>query len=67
MGDYSIGVGDGLVTKSCPALAISWTVACEAPLFVRFSRQQYRTGLKKFFSNCTSHSHDLTGQKWELT
>ena len=35
--------GDGgLVTKLCPTLATSWTVACcQAPLSMEFSRQEY--------------------------
>ena len=37
--------GGGLVTKLCPTLAISWTVACQAPLSVGFSRQEYWSGL----------------------
>ena len=35
----------GLVTKSCPTLEYSWTVACQAPLSVGFSRQEYWSGL----------------------
>ena len=35
----------GLVTKLCTTLATSWTVACQAPLFMRFSRQEYWSGL----------------------
>ena len=37
--------GAGLVTKSCPTLAIPWTVACQAPLLMGFSRQEYWNGL----------------------
>ena len=37
--------GGGLVAKLCPTLAISWTVACQAPLSVGFSRQEYWSGL----------------------
>ena len=37
--------GGGLVTKSCPTLAIPWTVACQVPLSVGFSRQEYWSGL----------------------
>ena len=33
--------GDGLVAKSCPTLATPWTVACQAPLSMGFSRQEY--------------------------
>ena len=35
----------GLVAKSCPALEIPWTVACQASLFMGFSRQEYWSGL----------------------
>ena len=34
-----------LVTKLCPTLATPWTVACQAPLSMGFSRQEYWTGL----------------------
>ena len=39
------GGGGGLVAKSCPTLATPWTVACQAPLSMRFSRQEYWSGL----------------------
>ena len=39
-----IGGGD-LVTKSCPTLVTPWTVACQAPLFMEFSRKEYLSGL----------------------
>ena len=35
----------GLVAKLGPTLVIPWTVACQAPLFVGFSRQEYWRGL----------------------
>ena len=35
----------GLVAKSCLTLATSWTVARQAPLSMRFSRQEYWNGL----------------------
>ena len=38
-------VGGGLIAKSCPTLATSWTVACQAPLSMGFSRQGYWGGL----------------------
>ena len=38
------GGGGGLVAKSCPTLAIPWTVACQAPLSMGFSRQEYWSG-----------------------
>ena len=31
--------------QSCPRLATPWTVACQAPLSVGFSRQEYWSGL----------------------
>ena len=37
--------GGGLVTKSCPILASPWTVACQAPLSMEFSMQEYWSGL----------------------
>ena len=39
------GGGGALVTKSCPTLVTPWTVACQAPLPVGFSRQEYCSGL----------------------
>ena len=35
----------GLVAKSCPTLATPCTVACQAPLSMGFSRQEYWGGL----------------------
>ena len=35
----------GLVTKSCLTLVTPWTVACQAPLSMGFSRQEYWSGL----------------------
>ena len=37
--------GGGFVAKSCPTLVTPWTVACQAPLSVVFSRQEYWSGL----------------------
>ena len=37
--------GGDLVPKSCPTLAVLWTVACQAPLSMGFSRQEYWSGL----------------------
>ena len=37
--------GGGLVAKSCLTLATPWTVACQAPLSMGFSRQEYWRGL----------------------
>ena len=39
------GGGGGLVTNSCPTLATPWAVACQAPLPVGFSGQEYWSGL----------------------
>ena len=35
----------GLVAKLCVTLATLWTVACQAPLSMGFSRQEYWSGL----------------------
>ena len=37
--------GGGLVAKSCLTLAILWTVACQAPLSMGISKQEYWSGL----------------------
>ena len=34
-------IGGGLVTKSCLTLATPWTAACQAPLSMGFSTQEY--------------------------
>ena len=34
----------GLVAESCPTLAAPWRVACQAPLSMGFSRQEYWSG-----------------------
>ena len=38
---WTPGGGGGLVTKLCPSLVPPWTVACQAPLSIGFSRQEY--------------------------
>ena len=40
-----IKVPGGLVPKLCPTLATLWTVACQTPLSMGFSRQEYWSGL----------------------
>ena len=35
----------GLVAKSCLTLATPWAIACQAPLSMGFSRQEYWSGL----------------------
>ena len=37
--------GGGLVTKSCPTLAVPWTVSRQAPLSMGFSRKEHWSGL----------------------
>ena len=37
--------GGGLVAKLCLTLAPPWTVDCQAPLSMGFSRQEYWSGL----------------------
>ena len=39
------GGGGGLLAKSCLTLATPWTVNCQAPLSMGFSRQEYWSGL----------------------
>ena len=41
VGSHEIPGGSGLVTKSCLTLATPWTIACQAPLSMGFSRQEY--------------------------
>ena len=46
--DYDIifkAGGGGLVAKSCLTLVTPWTVACQAPLSMGFSRQEYWSGV----------------------
>ena len=40
-GLISFGIDGGLVAKSCLTLGTPWTVACQAPLSMGFSRQEY--------------------------
>ena len=37
--------GGGLVAKSCLTLTTPWTVACQVPLSMGFSRHDYWSGL----------------------
>ena len=39
------GGAGGLVTKSCLTLATPWTLTCQAPLSMGFSRQEHWSGL----------------------
>ena len=42
---YGGGGGGGLIAKSCLTLVTPWTVACQAPLSMGFSRQKCWSGL----------------------
>ena len=46
------------VAKLCPTLVIPWIVACQAPLSMGFSRQEYWSGLPS--SKGTSQLRDQT-------
>ena len=35
----------GLIAKLCPTHTTPWTIACQAPVFMGFSRQEYWSGL----------------------
>ena len=37
--------GGGLAAKPCPTLAIPWTIALQAPMFMGLFRQEHRSGL----------------------
>ena len=37
--------GGSLIAKLCPTLVTPWTAACQAPLSMGFSRQEYWSGL----------------------
>ena len=52
--------GGGLVTKSCPTLATPCTVACQAPLSVGFSRQEYLEWVANSFSRGSSQPRNQT-------
>ena len=43
--DNLVLASGGLVAKSCLTLATPWVVACQAPLSIGFSRQEYWRGL----------------------
>ena len=38
---HAFNGGGGSVTKLCPTFVIPWTVACQAPVSMGFSRQEY--------------------------
>ena len=45
MGQHQVWVCGGLVTSCVRLSATPWTVACQAPLSMEFSRQEYWSGL----------------------
>ena len=42
---FIVGLSLSLVAKSCPMLVTPWIVACQAPLYTGFFRQEYWSGL----------------------
>ena len=40
-GSAGYGGAGGLVSKSCPTFVTPWTIACQDPLSISFSRQEY--------------------------
>ena len=42
---YTACEGGGLITKLCLTLVSPWTVVCQAPMSMRFSKQEYWSGL----------------------
>ena len=47
--------GGGLVAKSCLTLATPWTIACQAPLSMGFSRQEHWSGVPFLSPGDLSH------------
>ena len=50
----------GLVAKPCPTLATPWTLACQAPLSMGFSRQEYWSRFAISFSRGSFWPSDQT-------
>ena len=46
MTEFLKSYGGSLVAKSCSTLGTPWTIACQAPLSMGFSRQAYWNGLQ---------------------
>ena len=42
---HVVGGGGGLVARACPTLSTPWTVVCQGPLSMGFSRKEYWNGL----------------------
>jgi len=49
-----------LVGQLCLTPVTPWTVACQAPLFMEFSRQEYWSGVAIPFSRESSRSMNQT-------
>ena len=47
--------GGGLVNKSCPSLAMSWTVTRQAPLSMGFSQTRILEWVAIFFSRTADY------------
>ena len=45
MTEFLKSYGGGLVARLCSTLVTPWTIACQAPLSMGFSRQEYWNGL----------------------
>ena len=60
---FSCGGGGSLVAKSCLTLETPWTVACQAPLSMGFSRQEYCSGLP--FSSLGFSCSPVQMWKWK--
>ena len=44
--------GNGLVIEACPTLETPWTVACQAPVSLGFSRGSSHPGIKPRSCKC---------------
>ena len=42
---HVVGGGGGLVARACPTLSTPWTVVCQGPLSMGFSRKECWSGL----------------------
>ena len=57
---HNICHGGGTVTKSCPTLATPWTLACQAPLSMVFSRARILEWVAISFSRGSSRPRNQT-------
>ena len=56
----AVGGGGDFVTKACPTLAAPWTVACQAPLSMGYSRQEHWSEFAISFSRESSQPRNWT-------